>query len=181
MNAETCVVCGAIIPEGRQVCPTCARRAFQTGAPNEPKPENPAKTYLRRYRAMITRRDSLQRAIEEAYDRATSCTQKLRAVHVDGGNAAYDRMAEDVIKVADSTEQLKAVMGQIDQELQEILRAIDAVPDEMQKTILTLRYIEGLGWTDIQERLHYEERHICMIHGRGLWHVKKWLEAKTVQ
>lgn len=181
MNAETCVICGAIIPEGRQVCPTCARRAYQTGHANEPRPENPAKAYLRRYRAMMARRDSLQRAIDEAYDRATSCTQKLKAVHVDGGNAAYDRMAEDVIKVADSTEQLKAVMDQIDRELQEILRAIDAVPDEMQKTILTLRYIEGLGWTEIQERLHYEERHIFMIHGRGLWHVKKWLEAKTVQ
>lgn len=33
MSADTCLVCGAIIPEGRQVCPTCEKRAFQTGAP----------------------------------------------------------------------------------------------------------------------------------------------------
>lgn len=23
MNAETCIICGAVIPEGRQVCPQC--------------------------------------------------------------------------------------------------------------------------------------------------------------
>lgn len=25
-NTETCVVCGEVIPEGRQVCPNCERR-----------------------------------------------------------------------------------------------------------------------------------------------------------
>ena len=142
---------------------------------NDYRPENPAKTYLKRYRAMMARRESLQRSIEEAYDRATSCTQKLRAVHVDGGNAAYDRMAEDVVKAADSTEQLKAVMDQIDRDLKEILRAIDSVPDEMQKTILTLRYIEGLDWESIQEQLHVERSWGSKLHGRALWNVKNWL------
>lgn len=141
----------------------------------EIRPENPAKTYLKRYRAMMARRESLQRSIDEAYDRATSCTQKLRAVHVDGGNAAYDRMAEDVVKVADSTEQLKEVVKQIDRDLAEILKAIDAVPDEMQKTVLTLRYIEGLNWEQIQEQLNLERSWGSKLHGRGLWHVKQWL------
>ena len=142
---------------------------------NELRPENPAKTYLKRYRAMMARRESLQRSIEEAYDRATSCTQKLRAVHVDGGNAAYDRMAEDVVKVADSTEQLKKVLDQIDRDLQEILRAIDSVPDEMQKTVLTLRYIEGLDWESIQDQLHVERSWGSKLHGRALWNVKQYL------
>lgn len=30
-NAERCVVCGDIIPEGRQVCPNCAREAILAG------------------------------------------------------------------------------------------------------------------------------------------------------
>lgn len=145
------------------------------------KPENPAKTFLKRYRAMMQRRESLLRSINEAYDRATNCTGKLKAIPVSGGGAAYDRMAEDVVKIADSTAQLKAVLRQIDKDLAEILTAIDAVPDETQKAVLTLRYIEGLGWTDISERLHYEQRQVFVLHGRGLWHVKKWLETKSVQ
>ena len=139
-------------------------------------PENPAKTFLKRYRAMMQRRESLQRSIDEAYDRATSCTQKLKAVTVSGGNAAYDRMAEDVAKAADSTQQLKAVLRQIDKELAQILKAIDAVPDEMQKTVLTLRYIEGLDWLKIAERTGYEVVSIYKYHGRGLWNVEKWIK-----
>lgn len=138
-------------------------------------PENPAKTFLKRYRAMIQRRESLQRSIDEAYDRATSCTQKLKAVSVSGGNAAYDRMAEDVVKATDSTQQLKAVLRQIDRELAQILKAIDAVPDEMQKTVLTLRYIEGLDWLRIQEQLHFERTQTLVLHGRALWNVKQWM------
>lgn len=145
----------------------------------EYKQENPAKTYLKRYRAMMARRDSLQRSIDEAYDRATSCTQHLKAVHVDGGNAAYDRIAEDVARVADSTEQLKAVIKQIDADLAEILRAIESVPDEMQKTVLTLRYVEGLDWLRITDNTGYEIASIYKLHGRGLWNVERWLLAKT--
>ena len=141
--------------------------------------ENPAKTFLKRYRAMLQRRESIQRSIDEAYDRATQCTQKLKAVSVTGGGAG-DKVADAVIKIADSTEQLKGVLRQIDADLAEILRAIESVPDEMQKTILTLRYIEGLGWDAIQEQLHYERTHTLREHGHALWHIKKWIDEKGI-
>ncbi len=139
------------------------------------KPENPAKTFLKRYRAMMQRRESLLRSINEAYDRATNCTGKLKAIPVSGGGAAYDRMAEDVVKIADSTAQLKAVLRQIDKDLAEILTAIDAVPDETQKAVLTMRYVEGLDWLKIQDQLHFERTQTLVVHGRGLWHVKQWM------
>ena len=142
------------------------------------RPENPAKTFLKRYRAMMQRRESLQRSINEAYDRATNCTGKLKAIPVSGGGAAYDRMAEDVVKIADSTAQLKAVLRQIDKDLAEILTAIDAVPDETQKAVLTMRYVEGTSWENIQGQLGYERTQTLVVHGRGLWHVKQWLIKK---
>ena len=144
---------------------------------SEYKPENPAKTFLKRYRAMLKRKESLQRTIDEAYDRATSITQKLKEVTVSGGSP-HDKIADEVIRIADSTEQLKACVKQIDKELAAILAAIESVPDETQKTVLTLRYIEGLDWLTIQERMHYEKTQALVIHGRGLWNVKQWLQAK---
>lgn len=141
---------------------------------SEYKPENPAKTFLKRYRAMLMRKESLQRTIDEAYDRATSITQKLKEVTV-SGSSPHDKIADEVIKIADSTEQLKKCVKQIDKELAEILKAIESVPDETQKTVLTLRYIEGLDWLTIQERMHYERTQTLVVHGRGLWHVKQWM------
>ena len=141
------------------------------------RPENPAKTYLRRYRALVIQRDSLQRSIDAAYDRAYSCTQRLKPVHVQGGGGVYDRMAEDVARITDATEQLRDAKAKVDAALGEILTAINAVPDEMQKTVLMLRYVEGLDWRAIQETVNYEETQIFVIHGRALWHVRRWLES----
>lgn len=141
------------------------------------RPENPAKTYLRRYRALVVQRDSLQRSIDAAYDRAYSCTQRLKPVHVQGGGGVYDRMAEDVARISDETEQLKAAKERAEAALAEILAAIQAVPDEMQKTVLILRYVEGLDWIKIQEELNYERTQVFVIHGRALWTVRKWMEA----
>ena len=141
------------------------------------RPENPAKTYLRRYRALVIQRDSLQRSIDAAYDRAYSCTQRIKPVHVQGGGGVNDRMAEDVARITDATEQLRDAKAKVDAALGEILTAINAVPDEMQKTVLILRYVEGLDWRAIQEAVNYEETQIFVIHGRALWHVRRWLES----
>lgn len=141
------------------------------------RPENPAKTYLRRYRALVIQRDSLQRSIDAAYDRAYSCTQRIKPVHVQSGGGVNDRMAEDVVRISDATEQLRDAKAKVDAALGEILTAINAVPDEMQKTVLMLRYVEGLDWISISERINYEERMTFIIHGRGLWQVRKWLES----
>lgn len=143
----------------------------------ERRPENQAKTYLKRYRALVIQRDSLQRSIDAAYDRAYSCTVRLKPIHVTGGGGAYDRMAEDVARISDETEQLKAAKERAEQALADILAAIQAVPDEMQRTVLTLRYVEGLDWISISERIHYEERQTFILHGRALWSVRRWLES----
>ena len=143
------------------------------------KQENPAKVFLKRYRALAIQRDSLQRSIDAAYDRAYSCTARLKPIHVQGGGNIYDRMAEDVARISDETEQFKAVKEQAETALAEILEAIQAVPDEMQKTVLLLRYVEGLGWLDISEKIGYEISNTYILHGRALWNVKKWMEGRT--
>lgn len=143
------------------------------------KAENPAKTYLKRYRALLIQRDSLQRSIDAAYARATSCTARLKPVRVQGGGAAYDRMAEDVARISDETEQLKAAKERAENALSQIMAAIQAVPDEMQKTVLLLRYVEGLDWISLAEKIGYEISNTYILHGRALWSVRKWMEGRA--
>ena len=140
------------------------------------RPENPAKTYLKRYRALLIQRDSLQRSIDAAYERATSCTVRLKPISVSGGGGAYDRMAEDVARISDETAQLKAAKERAENALSQIMAAIQAVPDEMQRTVLMLRYVEGLDWITISERIGYEISNTYILHGRALWSVRRWME-----
>ena len=143
---------------------------------NERRPENPAKAYLKRYRALLIQRDSLQRSIDAAYERATSCTVRLKPISVSGGGGAYDRMAEDVARISDETAQLKAAKERTERTLSEIMAAIQSVPDEMQRAVLMLRYVEGLDWITLSERIGYEISNTYILHGRALWSVRRWME-----
>lgn len=140
--------------------------------------DNPAKRFLRGYRALVMRRDSLMREIDRRRESATGTTVRLKAINVQGGGGAYDRMAEDVAWIVDAEETLGDALAEIGRRLREILTAIESVPDEMQKTVLTLRYIEGLDWISISERIGYEERQTFVIHGRALVAVNKWMESR---
>lgn len=139
------------------------------------KPDNPAKAFLRQYRARKIRMESLSREIEKARERALSVTVRPKEVNVQGSHAAFDTMAEAVCKAADASETLYAEYQECNRVLVQIMQAISAVPDEMQKTVLTLRYVEGLDWISISERIGYEERQTFIIHGRALWAVKQWM------
>ena len=140
------------------------------------KPENPAKTYLRRYRALVIQRESLQRSIDAAYDRATNITPRIKEINVQGSGAS-DKMAEAVAQIADEAERLKAAKQRVDAALADVLTAINAVQDEMQRTVLLLRYVEGLEWQRVAEQIHYEIANTYILHGRALWAVRKWMEA----
>lgn len=141
--------------------------------------DNPAKRFLRGYRALLVRRDSLIREIERRRESATGTTVRLKEINVQSGGA-YDRMAEDVARIVDDEESLGDALAEIARKLKEILQAIESVPDEMQKTVLTLRYIEGLDWLPIAERIGYEISNTYIIHGRALVEINKWLEKKTL-
>ena len=142
--------------------------------------DNPAKRFLRGYRAMMIRRESLLREIDRRRESATGTTVRLKPIMVSGGSGAYDRMAEDVAIIVDAEEALTAEIGEIGRKLAEILEAIGSVPDEMQKTVLTLRYIEGLDWIGISERIGYEISNTYILHGKALVHVNEWMRRKSV-
>lgn len=144
------------------------------------KPENPAKTFLKRYRAIKHRQESLIRTLEALREIQTNCTVKLKAVQVSGGGFVRDRMADEVVRVMEIEEQIQESERKAAAALAEIITAIEAVQDETQKTVLTLRYIEGLKWEQIQEKLHYEETQIFVLHGRALWAVNKWMGENNV-
>lgn len=145
------------------------------------KPENPAKTFLRRYTGLSGRVDALQRAIDQAMERAYNTGVTLKEIKVLSSPAEHDPMAKDVCQAVDACELLYEYKARAEAALREILTAIDSVPDERQKQILTLRYINGDGFEKIQEIMHYEKTQMFVIHGRALIEINRWLQGKPEQ
>ena len=54
----------------------------------------------------------------------------------------------------------------------EVLTAVEAVPDEREREVLTLRYIECLKWEEIAVKMHVEWAQVHRIHAKALQHFK---------
>ena len=141
---------------------------------------NPAKVFLRRYKALSGRVDALQRAIDEALARATNTAVTLKEIKVLSSPAEHDQMARDVCNAVDACETLYQYKAEAEAALREILSAIDSLTDERQKELLTLRYVTGMGFKDIKEKIHYEETQMYVIHGRALMGINSWMERNGI-
>lgn len=139
------------------------------------KQDNPAKVFLRRYRSICGRVDALQRAIDEAMERAFNTGITLKEVKVQSSPAEHDPMARDVCNALDACEILYAEKLKADQALRDILAAVDSIKNEQQKEVLIRRYINGDGYPAICQKMHYSEPSIYVLHGRALIEINKWL------
>lgn len=142
------------------------------------KQENPAKVFLRRYRSLCGRVDALQRAIDDAMERAVNTSITLKEVQVMSSPAEHDPMARDVCTAVDACEHLYAEKAKAGQALLEILTAIDSLADERQKEVLTRRYINGEGYQHICKEMNYSEPRVYVLHGRALVEIRKWLDSQ---
>ena len=53
---------------------------------------------------------------------------------------------------------------------QEIRERIDKIKEDNERDVLFYRYIKGLDWWEIAEKMNYSERQIHRVHGRALAH-----------
>ena len=142
--------------------------------------DNPAKAFLRRYIALSGRVDALTLAISQAMERAFNIGVSLKEVKVLSSPAEHDPMARDVCNAVDACETLYQYKAEAEAALREILSAIDSLTDERQKELLTLRYVTGMGFKDIKEKIHYEETQMYVIHGRALMGINSWMERNGI-
>ncbi|MDD3230984.1 MAG: hypothetical protein PHE09_17485 [Oscillospiraceae bacterium] len=130
-------------------------------------PENQAKIdWLNRYRKLDKEVGRKCDELSHWRSRATKITPALTGMP--GGGAAGDR-------IQDAVEKIVALEGEIDVEIDRLLqvrgeieKAIKTVPDDTLRTLLELRYIDGLTFEQIAVRMNYAFRHITRLHGKAL-------------
>ena len=142
------------------------------------KKENPAKTFLRRYLAISGRIDALQKAIDQAMERAFNTGVTIKEIKVLSSPSDHDPMATSICSAVDACEILYEEKAKASQALLEIMEAINSVSDEVQKQILVMRYVSGMMFPEIMEKMHYEKSQIFLIHGRALMAINRWIEQR---
>lgn len=130
------------------------------------------RTYLGQYRqldAKITRLLEEQRAWREKAMRMTPVLTPVPGGK--GGGGPIERPIEKVIAMEGD---INAAIDALIDLRREIQGAIDKVPDENLQLLLTYRYIDGLSFEKIAEKLHYGYQWVYKLH-------RKALDALTLQ
>lgn len=75
------------------------------------------------------------------------------------------------------------VEGEIDREIdylqevrKEVKSAISGVEDDTMRTLLEHRYLDGLTWEQVAERMHYSREWVCRLHRKA---IKEVTESHT--
>ena len=123
------------------------------------------------------RYDELTDQIRTLEERATNTAAKIKAVNVRGGGP-YDGFAETAAEIADARASLGDTARACDRRMAEIIRTIEQVPLEMEKVILTKRYISGKSWETICQDTGYAKTSVYRLHGWALSAVRCLLEQQ---
>lgn len=85
------------------------------------------------------------------------------------GSSPGDRVGKMVSSLADMEREGQAKIDAYLTHAHLVDAAIaEEVEDSTQRTILRLRYLDGLSWEEISERAHYHVRWCKELHARGL-------------
>lgn len=132
-----------------------------------PTPENEQKIrYLSRYRRLNQRIDRL---LEERYRwkcLAMKVTQNFSPTPGGGESGS------PIERPMDKVDELERKITQAIDELADIRMEIEAVlgqlEDDTLRKLMEYRYIDGLTWEQVAEKMHYSWRHTCRLHGEAL-------------
>ena len=135
---------------------------------NHIKNENEQKkNYLRGYRRLIRRINRIESDLEEI--RSMKC---YPSVNSDGMPHASNNIdLSDYVATVDSKERALIEEERLRvKEYETISNQIELLQSDKEKDVLHYRYIKGLDWWEIAEKMNYSERWIHKIHGNALIH-----------
>ena len=127
------------------------------------------KEYLKRYQEASARVTYLSE--EMCRIRSEACKISPVLSDMPSGRSCVNSKIEQAVERLDAcAAELEQEVRAMEQAMSEIRAAIVSVPDETLRQLLELRYINGLKWWEIAERLSYsdEAKNVYKLHGKAL-------------
>lgn len=127
------------------------------------------KEYLKSYRKHVRRIHRINAEIEELrmMKMCPSMKPDDGMPHGSGGQGDLSGYAGDLDEMIQ--ELIKERYLRI-KTYQQIARQIKRLKSENEKDVLFYRYIKGIDWWEIAEKMDYSQRHITRLHGKALAH-----------
>ena len=127
------------------------------------------KEFLRRYQYLKRRELELAEEIEELRSQYTG--HAIRYSDMPKAHNAEHDLSDYAAKLDKLFERLKERKTDTIRAYYEIEDAIETVEDMQERELLRLRYLRGMRWEAVAERIGYTERRMHQLHGLALEHL----------
>ena len=136
-----------------------------------PTPENEQKIrYLSRYRRLNERIDRLLEEQSRWREMPLKITPTLS--QTPGGGGSGSPIERPMDKVLEIDMEINREIDTLQTVRQEIRAALNQLEDENLKLLMEYRYIDGLTWEQIAEKMDYSRQWATSLHGMALQKIK---------
>ena len=136
-----------------------------------PTPENEQKIrYLSRYRRLNERIDRLLEEQSRWRERALKITPTLS--QAPGGGESGSPIERPMDKVLEIDVEINREIDEMQIARKEIRETLNQLEDESLKLLMEYRYIDGMTWEQIAEKMDYSRQWVTSLHGMALQKIK---------
>ena len=136
-----------------------------------PTPENEQKIrYLSRYRRLNQRIDRLLEEQSRWRERALKITPTLS--QAPGGGGSGSPIERPMDKVLEIDVEINREIDEMQIARKEIRETLNQLEDESLKLLMEYRYIDGMTWEQIAEKMDYSRQWVTSLHGMALQKIK---------
>ena len=136
----------------------------------EPSENDLKKEYLRRYRTHVRRIHRINAEIAEL--RSMKISPSVNNDGMPHGGCGQSDLSGYAAELDSMVQELIDERYHRIKDYQEIVGRIKKLKSENEKDVLFYRYIRGMDWWEIAEKMKFSERQIFRIHGKALANFK---------
>lgn len=139
----------------------------ETRVPAQKKLNEKKKEYLWRYRDAMRMIARIESELEEL-----EAMKASKAINYDGlpSGSNHSDLSDYIAGIDERKRKLNAEWEKRIDLYQDIERRIEGMKSQNENDVLFYRYIKGLDWWEVAEKMGYSERHVTRIHGEALAH-----------
>jgi DNA-directed RNA polymerase specialized sigma subunit len=129
------------------------------------------KAYLEGIRTLDSRINAKLDHIAELQALATKVTQTI--TDMPRGSSVSNPTENCVLKIWALQREIDADIDRLVDMKREAIKMIEGLPDERHRQVLGYRYIDGMSWAELAQKMNYAERTVYYIHEAAITELSK--------
>jgi len=176
-SCETCRYCGHREKGCMAVSKGTPRYLPEEGCPMYAMS---ARAYMERVMNAHRRIVHMEEQAARYRDMAVRSTGRMDALR-SGGTSSRSKVEDGMCAFMDICRDIEGEATRLRELIAETSALIERLFDPVEREVLELRYLSGLKWEDVAEKMLYDVRQVRRIHVRALEHVQREMDLAEYQ